>query len=119
VRLVIVAGPANSGKMPLARRLIADDPSLALVHRDDLRSALAAKLDEWHITLLMASLVRQLLSLGHNVIVCAWNLERADWNLWLGLATEHSAEMEWLDVREPDVAALIPPMETADGHHLV
>jgi predicted kinase len=110
MRFVVIAGPANSGKMPLCRRLMAEDASLALVHRDDLRSALSAKLDEWHITLLMGALTRSLLSLGHSVIICAWNLERCDKALWTGIATEHSLRLEWLDVRQPEVAALIPPL---------
>lgn len=109
-RLVVVAGPANTGKMPLARRLMSEDPSLALVHRDDLRRDLSAKLYEWHITLVMAAIVRCLLSLGGNVIVCAWNMEPEDRMVWDGLAAEHSAGLEWFDVRQPEVAALIPPL---------
>lgn len=110
LRFVVVAGPANSGKMPLARRLMAEDPSLALVHRDDLRRDLSAKLDEWHVTLVMAAVARCLLGLGRNVIVCAWNMDPLDRRVWDGLAAEHSADLEWFDVRQPEVAALIPPL---------
>jgi predicted kinase len=113
MRFVVIAGPANSGKMPLARRLMQDDPSLALVHRDDLRAALTAAIDEWHLTLLMSTLARYLLGLGHSVLVCAWNLDRADRDLWTGIATEYSVPLEWMDVREPQVAAMIPPMAEA------
>lgn len=112
MRLVVIAGPANSGKMPLARKLMQDDETLALVHRDDLRTVLGTQIDEWHITLLMAALTRSLLSFGRDVVVCAWNMDISDWHLWQGIATEFSAKMEWLDVRKPEVAALIPPLAT-------
>lgn len=110
MRFVVIAGPANTGKMPLARRMMQDDAALTLVHSDFVRSSLERQIDEWHVTLLMADMVRRLLSLGHSAIVCAWNMEPADRALWTGIATEHTVELEWLDVREPDVAALIPSM---------
>jgi predicted kinase len=118
VRFVVIAGPASSGKMPLARRLISEDATLALVHRDDLRAAFGAKIDEWHITLAMGALAHTLLRFGYSVIVCAWNLEPADRQLWTEIADEFSTPLEWLDVRQPEVAALIPPLkqdELLDG----
>lgn len=113
MRFVVIAGPANTGKMPLARWLMKDDDGLKLVHRDFVRSSFESHLDEWHITLVMADMVRRLISLGHSAIVCAWNLDPADRALWTGIATEYSVNLEWLDVREAEVAALIPPMAAA------
>jgi predicted kinase len=114
MRFVVIAGPANTGKMPLARRLMQDDVGLTLVHRDFIRSSLERHIDEWHVTLLMADIVRRLLNLSHSAIVCAWNMEPADRALWTGIATENSVDLEWLDVRLPEVAMLIPPLvETA------
>ena len=112
-RLVVIAGPERSGKYPLARRLMADDPELVLVHRDTLRDSLVKPIDEWEITLLMEAVARKLLRFGHSVVVCAWNLEAADYDLWSDLAATTGVEMKWMDVREPEVAALIPPMELA------
>ncbi|ORE90985.1 AAA family ATPase [Aurantimonas sp. 22II-16-19i] len=112
-RLVVVSGPANSGKMPLARRLMADDLSLMCVHRDDIRAALVNPLDEGQITLCMGALAGMLLSLGLSAIVVAWNLEPADRDLWTRIAADHGVPMEWMDVRDPSVAALIPPMDVA------
>ncbi|ORE87724.1 AAA family ATPase [Aurantimonas sp. 22II-16-19i] len=110
-RLVVISGPANTGKMPLAKRLMAEDRSLMCVHRDDIRAALVNPLDEGHITLCMGALAGMLLSLGSSVIVGAWNLDPEDRQLWTRIAADHGAPMAWLDVREPDVAALIPPMD--------
>lgn len=110
-RLVIVAGPANSGKMPLARRLMSEDPSLVMVHRDTIRASLITLDDESLITRLMGRIASDLLDAGHSVIVCAWNMEPADADLWNGLAKDAGIKAEWFDVRDPDVAALIPPLD--------
>lgn len=115
MRLVVIAGPANSGKLPLAKRLMAEDPSLVLVHRDALRDALVTRVDEWVITLAMASLADALLANGQSVIVCAWNLEPEDRELWLEVAEKSRVELEWLDVTDPWVAALIPPLVPPDA----
>ena len=112
-RLVVIAGPERSGKMPLARRLMSGDNSLMCVHRDDIRAALVNPLDEGHITLCMGALAGMLLSLGSSVIVVAWNLEPADRDLWTRIAADHGAPMAWMDVRDADVAAMIPPMAEA------
>jgi hypothetical protein len=109
-RLVVIAGPANSGKMPLARRLLQGDDNLVLVHRDHLRDSFEnPALHEWQITLLMARLASGILKLCLSPLVCAWNLHPDDRELWQGLAEEHEATLEWLDVREPWVASMIPP----------
>ena len=111
VRLVVIAGPANTGKLPLARKLCADDPGLLLIHRDHIREGLRNPLDEWEITLLMHAMSKYLLAHGHSICICAWNLELSDNLLWHALAGEAGAEMQWLDVRRPTVREMIPPME--------
>lgn len=110
-RLVIVAGPACSGKYPLARRLMSEDPSLVMVHRDTIRASLITLDDESLITRLMGNIASDLLDAGRSVIVCAWNMEPADGDLWNRLADKAGIRAEWLDVRDPAVAALIPPLE--------
>ena len=110
-RLVVVAGPANSGKMPLARRLMSEDASLVMVHRDTIRASLITLDDENLITRLMGRLASDLLEAGHSVICCAWNMEPADADLWNGLAESAGIKAEWFDVRRPEIAALIPPLE--------
>lgn len=110
-RLVVVAGPANSGKMPLARRLMSEDPSLVMVHRDTIRASLITLDDESLITRLMGRIASDLLDAGHSPIICAWNMAPTDAALWNGLAEDAGIKAEWFDVRDPAVAALIPPLE--------
>jgi len=109
-RLIVISGPANTGKMPLARKLMADSPELALVHRDDIRRDLGTVLDEGLITHLMGDLARRLLEANHPVVVCAWNLQKMDHDLWFAIARETEAPIVWLDVRAPEAAAMIPPL---------
>lgn len=112
-RLVVISGPERSGKMPLARVLLQGDPELILVHRDHLRASFEVNsVDEWHITLLMSDLARGILRLEFSPIVVAWNLEPADRELWQTVAADAGVRLEWLDVRDPEVARLIPPLET-------
>jgi predicted kinase len=111
-RLVIIAGPSGSGKHRLARHLCQRD-GLLLVSRDAVRDAIFNSIDEWEITLVMEAVARKLLRFGHSVVIAAWNLDAMDHDLWSDLASTTGVDMEWLDVREPEVAALIPPMEIA------
>lgn len=113
-QMVVIAGPEKSGKMPLARALMAQDPDLVLVHRDYLRTSFEAAVDEGHITLLMGDLARGILNIGRSPIVVAWNLEAMDRDLWLSIAAEAAVPLRWLDVRQPVVAAMIPPMEAPE-----
>ena len=109
-KLVVIAGPANSGKMPLARKLAAENPEYKIVHRDDLRAMFVNEVSEDQITWNMRGIASDLLSHGHTPLIVAWNLEPSDRRMWEGLAAGRMAELVWLDVREPEVAALIPPM---------
>lgn len=88
-----------------------EDPELVLVHRDALRSAMETLRDEADVTLIMAAVARELLCQRRPPIVVAWNLEPSDRELWEDLAGEFGVEMQWLDTREPTVAARIPPLE--------
>lgn len=109
LELVVIAGPANSGKMPLARRLLGENPLLVLVHRDHLRASFEINTpDEWEITLLMGSLAGGLLTLSMSPLVVAWNLEQSDRDLWTTISKDHMVPLRWLDVRRPEVAAMIP-----------
>ena len=110
MKIVVISGPDKSGKMPLARELMKRDADLVLVHRDFLRSSFETQVDEAHITLLMGWLVRGILCIERSPIIVAWNLERMDRDLWDSIATQFDVPMEWLDVREPTVAAMIPEM---------
>jgi predicted kinase len=110
-QLVVIAGPEQSGKMPLARKLMSEDLNLVLVHRDFLRNSFESKVSEENITLLMADLVRGILRLKRSPIIVAWNLEKSDRDLWFGIAAEFQVGLSWLDVSLPSVAAMIPPLE--------
>lgn len=110
-RLVVIAGPANTGKMPLARRLMEDDARLVLVHRDLVRAAMpGVSVSEGHITQVMGAMARTLLWQGYSVVAVAWNLEPEDVFLWTAVAADSRLSPEWLDVRRPEVAAMIPPL---------
>ena len=111
--VVVIAGPANSGKMPLARKLLAENAYLVLVHRDHLRTSFEAQVDEWDITLLMAALARGILKIGRSPLIVAWNLEHADRKLWTEIALHFDVDLIWHDTRDPNVAAMIPPMGDA------
>ena len=108
--LIVIAGPASTGKMPLARHLMESDPRLACVHRDTIRESLVAKVDEAVITRIMGDATRQLLRAGYPVVAVAWNLEPVDRTMWEWVAAESGVPLLWLDVRHPHVAAMIPPM---------
>lgn len=110
MKLVVISGPDKSGKMPLARKLMKQDADLVLVHRDHLRASFEAAVDEGHITLLMGELARGILRLGRSPIIVAWNLDRMDRDLWTVISIQFNVPMEWLDVRAPAVAAMIPEM---------
>lgn len=112
-KLVVISGPANTGKMPLARKLAADHPEYKIVHRDDLRRMFINPVTEDHITVHMYFVGHCLLSDGHTPVMVAWNLEQSDRNLWEKLARVHKVPLEWLDITKPEVAAMIPPMEPA------
>jgi hypothetical protein len=110
-RLVVISGPAESGKFPLAKSLCANDSNLLLVHRDHIREGLSNPVPEGTITLLMGEVAKWLINHGFSVCACAWNLEHFDHIMWDEVAAETGAKLEWLDVREPEVAARIPPMD--------
>lgn len=110
MKLVVISGPDKSGKMPLARELMKRDAELVLVHRDHLRASFEAQVDEGHITVLMGELARGILRLKRSPIIVAWNLERMDRDLWTSVSEEFDVPMEWLDVRDSAVAAMIPEM---------
>lgn len=97
--------------MPLARKLMAQDDDLVLVHRDHLRASFEARLDEGHITILMGDLARGILRLGRSPIVVAWNLHPMDCELWTRISGEFKVPMDWLDTGQPEVATMIPPLE--------
>lgn len=109
--LVVIAGPANSGKMPLAQELLSATPQPVLLHRDLVRQALVTPVDEWVLTLCTAAAARPLLQSGHNVVAVGWNMEPADRELWESVSEETDSEFIWLDTRDPKVHQMIPPLE--------
>lgn len=106
--LIVVAGPPNSGKHPLALDLAAKQ-NLIVISRDRLRDATGLR-DEGLMTRAMADLASRVLAGGYGVVVCAWNMEPSDRQLWEQVARDASVKLEWLDTREPDVQAMVPPM---------
>ena len=109
--LTVIAGPANSGKFPLAKKLLAEDPNRVLVHRDSVRDAIINKMDEWAVTLLMEAMTCRLLDMQKSVVVCAWNLEHTDAAMWKTVAAMYDVPLRWLDTRVAEVQCMIPPLE--------
>lgn len=110
-RLVVIAGPPDSGKMPLARALAGRDRELLLVHRDQFRSALLNPIHETDLTLALVEMVEALLRLGCSVLAVSQNLHPDDRERWSEVAAERGAELRWLDTRDPAVHPLIPPLD--------
>lgn len=110
--LYIICGPEKSGKMPLARALMEKAPGMVLVSRDRVRDAIVTKIDEWDISLLMADMVVSLLKRRRSVVVCAWNMERCDRNMWDDIAKRFKLNTyRWLDTRDPVIKRVIPAMD--------
>lgn len=109
--LIVIAGPANSGKFPLAKKLLAEDSNRLLVHRDSIRDAIVNSMDEWAVSLLMEAMTARLLDMQKSVVVCAWNLEPTDAAMWKAVAAMYDVPIRWLDTRQPAVQAMIPPLE--------
>jgi hypothetical protein len=112
LRIVVIAGPANSGKMPLARCLMALDTTLGLVHRDFIRTSLESPFDEGEITLLMGYMARGILAVGRSPIIVAWNMHQMDFDLWTELSDDFIVPLTWYDTRSPEVQAMIPQLQT-------
>lgn len=109
--LLVISGPANSGKLPLAKVLLREDPLRVLVHRDPLREMFTNPVDEMHITWIMRDIAHRLLEDRYSPIICAWNLEPIDRIIWEGLRREHLIPLQWFDTRKPEVQAMIPPLQ--------
>lgn len=111
--LYIIAGPANTGKMPLARAILEKRQDMTLVHRDLIRSALlGAAIAEDQLTLIMRDIVNALLQEERSVLVCAQNLHPHDKEVWDQFPRRYNiARYSWWDTREADVQKLIPAMD--------
>lgn len=111
MNITVIAGPARTGKLPLARAIMERNLSYVLIHRDAIREALVVEVAERNLSVLTVAMARSLLHSGHSVMVVGWNMDVFDVHLWNGLRAEVGCELTWLDTREPDVAAMIPPMD--------
>lgn len=76
--------------------------------------------DEAVITELMVEIAGEILEREYSVIAVAQNLHPHDILRWQDLATQFQSKdedrfirLEWLDTRDPKVAAMIPPLEQA------
>jgi len=94
VVLYILSGLPGSGKTTRSREIVRMTGAIQLC-RDDLRVTYANLSDEGHLTLVMATQARFLLSQGYDVVVDSWNLTEWDESLWRGVAAETFAELRW------------------------
>lgn len=115
MKLMVIAGPANSGKMPLARKLLELNPAMVMVHRDPLRAMLTNERDEAFLTLLMVDIVQALLRAGRDVLQVSQNLHPDDYKRWEACAVAYKADFWWLDTTHHAVREMIPPM--AEPHY--
>lgn len=94
-RLVIIHGPANTGKMAELWSVAASDPDLRLIHRDQIRVLFGRTVDERTLTMTMASMAGTLLSNGYGVVTCGQNESNWDAQVWDGVALSSGATIEW------------------------
>ena len=106
--LHITRGLPGSGKTTLARQWVAQDPlARARVNRDDLRAMLydartgLTREQEDHITTASQTLVRNLLSVGLDVIADDTNLDPRYIAQWRELARQCHADMRLHDMATP------------------
>ncbi|MEV6219761.1 AAA family ATPase [Nocardia sp. NPDC051833] len=106
-RLIIPRGLPGSGKSSLFRRMLADNPRLARVSRDDMRATLFA--GEGRLTYAQEEIISKaeraqaaaLIDGGYDVFVDAMNL-RAQWTRgWADFAALHGADIEVIDLDTP------------------
>lgn len=95
-RLVVVSGPAGSGKIAKAWAAAAPDPSLRFLHRDQVRVLFGRLIDEAHLTELIGVLAERLLSQGYGVVTAAQNQSPSDAALWSSIAQRTGAALEWI-----------------------
>jgi predicted kinase len=109
MRLVVIAGPASSGKHRLARHMCAEQ-GLLLLSRDATRQMVVTPIPEWLVTYAVADLAKALIERGANVCVVGFNMEDWDHKLWAEVAQATGAELEWMDTRDPAIQRMVPPI---------
>jgi predicted kinase len=95
-RLVVISGPANTGKMAKAWEIAAADPELRLLHRDQVRVLFGRSISEDALTDLMAEMAESLLCNGYGVITVSQNLQERDRDLWREVADLSFTDLEWI-----------------------
>lgn len=95
-RLVVIAGPARSGKIARTWEIAAADPNLHVLHRDNVRVLFGRQIDEPDLTRLLGTMAWSLLSSGYGVVTTGQNLAPSDRAQWERVAAETGATLEWV-----------------------
>lgn len=100
--LIILRGPAASGKDTYARKLRESDPSIVIVNRDDLRIALhraefGPPVDEDYVTEVEHTAIRRGLQRGFNVVSSNTNLAARNANKLAWIAYAEGEEVMLID----------------------
>lgn len=98
--LYVLSGLPGAGKTTRALEL-ADQKFAILLSRDELRVSYRSKIDEGHLTRVMAEQARYLLVEGYSVVVDSWNLTQGDEDLWYCLAADTGAVIQWIHLTTP------------------
>ena len=94
-RLVIIHGPANSGKLAAMWATASADRDLRVLHRDQVRLLFGRLISEAHLTEIMGDMALGLLQRGYSVITCGQNETDDDARLWEWVAVEGRSTIEW------------------------
>lgn len=98
--LYVLSGLPGAGKTTRALELAATRFAV-LLSRDELRVSYRNKIDEGHLTEVMAVQAKYLLSSGYDVVVDSWNLTCSDEDLWFCVAADAGAVIQWIHLNTP------------------
>ena len=102
-KLIVISGPANSGKLAKAWEIAAADPELRFLHRDQVRVLFGRLIDESHLTHVIRSVAITLLESGYGVVTAAQNLSPTDFDMWNDVAKTTGSQFEWVSTLAPAV----------------
>ena len=96
-KLVVIAGPAGTGKLARMYEVAAPDPDMRLLHRDQVRVLFGRAISEGDLTQVMQAMVMVLLENGYNVVTVGQNLHEGDTHMWNEVAYLTKAQITWME----------------------
>lgn len=96
-RLVVIHGPANTGKIARVWEVAAEDAAMRIVHRDTVRVSFGRLLEEAHLSEVIADMVYALLARGYSVVTVSCAMQPQDARRWRWIAAEAGADLQWVE----------------------